>query len=158
MIDPFNFITAVATVATAVFMYPAFATSRPLLDVSISDVPNSTRRGSKGEQLQKDGFFVMTVTITATTMPITCRSIDVKGACFPSFTKEHNEILSTESVSTGKKPFLLMLRPNESRTLRFLVRPDDIESGTLEVVIPFSRFRRPLRAHCEYQRTHYIGE
>ena len=88
MFDPFSVIAAVATAATAVFMYPNFLASRPTIDVCIDDVPNSTRRGSRGEQLQRDGFFAMTVTIQAATMPVVLRSIEVKDAIFPTFVKK----------------------------------------------------------------------
>ena len=90
MFDPFSVIAAVATAATAVFMYPNFLASRPTIDVCIDDVPNSTRRGSRGEQLQRDGFFAMTVTIQAATMPVVLRSIEVKDAIFPTFVKNLN--------------------------------------------------------------------
>lgn len=40
MFDPFSVIAAVATAATAVFMYPNFLASRPTIDVCIDDVPN----------------------------------------------------------------------------------------------------------------------
>lgn len=158
MFDPFSVIAAVATAATAVFMYPNFLASRPTIDLCIDDVPNSTRRGSRGEQLQRDGFFAMTVTIQAATMPVVLRSIEVKDAIFPTFVKKGGEFVPTSDLSAGKKQLAISLRPNESKTLMFLVKPTIAESGTLEVVIPFSYLRPALRASCDYERTHYIGE
>lgn len=115
MFDPFSVIAAVATAATAVFMYPNFLASRPTIDVCIDDVPNSTRRGSRGEQLQRDGFFAMTVTIQAATMPVVLRSIEVKDAIFPTFVKKGGEFVPTADLSAGKKQLAISLRPNENR-------------------------------------------
>lgn len=159
MPDISDIVTAIATFATALFMYPTYLASRPTIDISIEDVPDNLMRGSKGAQLQQEGFFLMSITITATSMPITCRSIDIRKASFPTFIKVHGGVApKDEHCVKGKKPFPLTLRPNQSDTIRFLVKPNEQESGTLEVVIPFSYLRPALRASCEYKRTHYIGE
>lgn len=154
-----DIVTAIATFATALFMYPAYVASRPTIDICVEDVPNSLKRGSQGARLQQDGFFLLSVTISTASMPITCRSIDVRKASFPAFAKIRGGVAPKDDHCVeGKKPFPLTLRPNQSATVCFLVKPQEHERGTLEVVIPFSYLRPALRASCDYERTHYIGE
>lgn len=138
------FLTALAAIGallTAVFMYPNFVSSRPLVRAMTADVPSAERRGSEGERLQRAGWFCLRIEIRAPNgIVIYPRSIRVLGI------SEMDEIDLPQFIEPDV-PFCCTVR----------VRPQAPEKGELTVVLRYELFRW-VRVRCPYQRTHYFGE
>ena len=138
------FLTALAAIGallTAVFMYPNFVSSRPLVRAVTTNVPSADRRGSEGERLQRAGWFCLHIEIRAPNgIVIYPRSVKVLGVA------EMDKIDLPEFIESGQ-PYNCVAR----------VRPLAPERGELTVVLRYELFRW-VRVRCPYQKTHYFGE
>lgn len=134
-------LASIGTIATAIFMYPNFAASRPLLRSTVSDVPNADRRGSDGERLQKDGWFILNIQIKS-----------------PKTMTTYPRSLSVSKAELGEKIELPeFIEADQSHVERVLIRPQNPEEGELTVRLRYGCFRS-VATKCRYRRTHYFGE
>jgi hypothetical protein len=149
-------LAAIGTFLTAYFMFPTFLSSALTISVSVVDVPGANQRGSKGEELQKNGYFLLSVELIAAPNAVAnLNSIQVRGGKISeningTLRDIHNMVSDRIRIS-GSIPH------GKTRLLRMYVLPDDSESGELEVIVRYSPFRS-ARQKCPYRRTHYYGE
>lgn len=145
---------AVGSLATAFFMYFEFRSRTICISASVSDVSEASLKGSKGEKLQKEGFFVLHVVIDHVPSAVHTRWIKVKGAKIPEEISSPRATVE-KPMHTGRTPLKMLLLPNQScQTIDLLIQPLNPESGELEVVVGYDLIRR-AKATCEYHRSEY---
>ena len=136
-----SLLSAIGAALTAVFTYPVYQASRPLLRARVSDVNGANVRNSEGERLQQEGWYLLNVEIKA-----------------PQSVAIYPRALIVKDVEFGDRVVLPeVIEPGASHVDRLLIRPENREEGELEVKLRFGLLGR-IHTRCRYRRTHWIGE
>ena len=154
-------IGACASFATAYFMRFQILNRKPVVRVNVKDVPNANRRDSKGEVLQKEGFFVLEIIFSTIRDDWLFNAIRIKDAMIPEEIVDYsgnwigNRITSKmthKKVSVHWEIF----SGEKTAVYSLLFKPDDSESGRLVLTL-YGPFFSRISVPFEYEKTQYFG-
>ena len=164
MIDLNTSATVIAAISTTVMAYFSWLTltrNKPIVSVSVHDLPHADIRGHKDEALQKQGFCLLKVSIQPTTNDFRFSSLQIPNCKVASevmdevgsFARQSSDRMTRSAVA-----FPYTAYANQAGiSFTLLIKPDAQEQATLNLILKghlFSKIYVPFR----YVKTHYIGE
>lgn len=164
MIDLNTIATVIAAISTTVMAYFSWLTltrNKPIVSVSVQDLPHADIRGHEEETLQRQGFCLLKISIQPTNNDFHFSSLQIMNCQVASEVLDEVGSFADQSpdrMTRSAVPFPYTAYADQAGiSFTLLIKPDAPEQANLNLILNgqlFSRISAPFR----YVKTHYFGE